>query len=54
MAAVMTLMGRGSDWATAKKALGEANFLGQVSHALTFRRLECIVLMGPCMSILPP
>ena len=30
MAAVMTLMGRGSDWATAKKALGEANFLAQV------------------------
>lgn len=30
MAAVMTLMGRGSDWATAKKALGEGNFLGQV------------------------
>lgn len=30
MAAVMTLMGRGSDWATAKKALGEGNFLAQV------------------------
>lgn len=30
MAAVMTLMGRGSDWATAKKALGEGNFLTQV------------------------
>ena len=30
MAAVMTLMERGSDWATAKKALGEANFLTQV------------------------
>lgn len=30
MAAVMTMMGRGSDWATAKKALGEGNFLTQV------------------------
>lgn len=30
MAAVMTMMGRASDWATAKKALGEGNFLTQV------------------------
>eukprot|EP00752_Nemacystus_decipiens_P009956 g8879.t1 len=30
MAAVMILMGRGSDWATAKKALGEGNFLTQI------------------------
>ncbi|CAB1114177.1 unnamed protein product [Ectocarpus sp. CCAP 1310/34] len=30
MAAVMTMMGRGSDWATAKKALGEGNFLTQI------------------------
>lgn len=33
MAAVMTMMGRGSDWATAKKALGEGNFLTQVLSA---------------------
>lgn len=30
MAAVMTMMGRASDWATAKKALGEGNFLTQI------------------------
>lgn len=30
MAAVMTMMGRAADWATAKKALGEGNFLTQV------------------------
>lgn len=33
MAAVMTMMGKGSDWATAKKALGESNFLQQVRTA---------------------
>ena len=33
MAAVMTMMGRGSDWATAKKALGEGNFLTQVIYS---------------------
>lgn len=37
MAAVMTLMGRGSDWATAKKALGEGNFLTQVRMHLNLK-----------------
>lgn len=35
MAAVMTMMGRASDWSTAKKALGEGNFLTQVFTHLT-------------------
>lgn len=34
MAAVMTMMGKAPDWATAKKALGESNFLTQVPHPI--------------------
>lgn len=48
LAAVMTLMGRGADWATAKKALGEGNFLGQVRRVaiatVPIRFGSCLIL----------